>query len=43
MLLKGEVEIKGDKAKQGQDTLESLFQVKGVKIGNPLPIVEGMF
>lgn len=43
MLLKGEVELKGSNPKQGLDTLESLFKVPGVQIGQQLPKVDGMF
>ena len=43
ILLKGEVEVKGNDHEQGLKTLEQLFKIKGIKIGQDLPRIDGMF
>ncbi len=37
MLLKGEVEIKGDQPETGLETLKTLFKMPGIKIGQEFP------
>jgi hypothetical protein len=43
LLLKGEIEMKSGNFKVASNTLESLFVIPGIKIGQSFPKIEGMF